>query len=70
VQLETLERVYLRSKRPTVTSISIKITNTTWIAGIFYLLLQRRIIFFIACHAEYNDQQHSSSDKPSTKDHC
>lgn len=29
VQLETLERVYLRSKRPTVTSISIKITNTT-----------------------------------------
>lgn len=35
VQLETLERVYLRSKRPTVTSISIKITNTTLVAGVF-----------------------------------
>lgn len=65
VQLETLERVYLRSKRPTVTSISMKICFV-----FCFLLLQHIITYFISFHAECNGQQHSSSDKPSTKDHC
>lgn len=65
VQLETLERVYLRSKRPTVTSISFRI-----VFCFLLLQLQHIITYFISFHAECNDQQHSSSDKPSTKDHC
>jgi hypothetical protein len=47
VQLETLERVYLRSKRPTVTSISIKINTAQ-------LLISRVVAFLYYSSATYN----------------
>ena len=47
VQLETLERVYLRSKRPTVTSISININTAQ-------LLISRVVAFLYYSSATYN----------------
>jgi len=47
VQLETLERVYLRSKRPTVTSISININTAQ-------LLISRVVAFLYYFSATYN----------------